>query len=163
MRNSTVTPDAVVRVYLFASDAGGRSSPIPPRRFKCPVAFSPQGEMNDCAFLLDEVGVTLEPGGKSQIVPVKFLNPELAAGKLRIGARFTLWEGRYIGGDQSDPEPQRAEGTREVAGALCWFSQDNLGALEPTQMCTCAPRPPPGKKTGDALVGSCHSLTPEPV
>ncbi len=93
-----IVPDAVVRVQLFAPERGGRHSSIPPSVYRCPVFFGDQRqEGNECAFLLDQAGVTLEPGGASQVVPVKFLVTELVAEKLYPGARFVLWEGRDIG------------------------------------------------------------------
>jgi hypothetical protein len=93
-----IKPDATVRVHLFPTDAGGRRTAISSPQYGCPVFFGGQREQGyDCRLLLDEVGATLEPGGPSVVVPVKFLSPELVAPFLRPGARFVLWEGKDIG------------------------------------------------------------------
>lgn len=66
--------------------------------YRCPIFFGdPSEEGNDCAFLLDQAGVTLEPGGPSEVVPIKFLFPDLVVDRLHPGTRFILWEGRKIG------------------------------------------------------------------
>ena len=96
--NAGLVPDAVVRVRLYDTREGGRQSAIPPIQYRCPVYIGEQREQaNDCAFLLDRVARALEPGGASQVVPIKFLVPELVADKLRPGTRLVLWEGREIG------------------------------------------------------------------
>jgi hypothetical protein len=85
-------------VRCFAPDEGGRESAIPPVRYRCPVFFGEERkDANECAFLFDQLGKAVEPGGPSQIVAIKFLRPDLIAGKLQRGARFVLWEGRDIG------------------------------------------------------------------
>jgi hypothetical protein len=90
--------DAVARVRLRATEAGGRRSPIGPTMFRCPVFFGDQREQaNDCAFFFNEAGVSVAPGGPEVQVPIKFLALELVVEKLKIGARFTLWEGRDVG------------------------------------------------------------------
>ena len=91
-------PDAIARVRLRTTEAGGRKSPIPPILYRCPVFFDDQRrEANDCAFFFNETGVTAEPGGPAVTVPIKFFVFELVAKKLHPGARFVLWEGKDIG------------------------------------------------------------------
>jgi hypothetical protein len=90
--------DAVVRVHLRARDAGGRTSAIPNTMYRCPVFFDEQREQaNDCVFFFNQTEEVAAPGGPGVQVPVNFLVPELVAEKLKVGARFTLWEGRDIG------------------------------------------------------------------
>lgn len=90
--------DGVVQVRLKATDAGGRKAAIPPILYRCPVYFGEQREhANDCAFFFNEVKEEAKPGGPAVKVPIKFFIPELVTEKLKIGARFTLWEGRDIG------------------------------------------------------------------
>lgn len=90
-------PDIVARVSLYPADKGGRQKPIPPIRFGCPFFF--EGEGFDCRLLLDQAGVSLEPGDTVE-VPIKFVHPELVKPRLQSGARFTLWEA----GDFADGE-----------------------------------------------------------
>lgn len=98
MPTSNPTPDAIARISLFGSDRNGRRTAIPPNRFRCPVFFGEQRkEANDCMFLLDLIGVGLDPGGAEREVPIKFLSRESVAENIRPGVRFTLWEGRDIG------------------------------------------------------------------
>ncbi|MCK6538346.1 MAG: hypothetical protein L6Q84_35685, partial [Polyangiaceae bacterium] len=98
MSERETTSRVVARVRLRATEAGGRRSPVPPVRFKCPVYFEDdRTQAYDCALLLDELGVTLEPGGEPRDVTLRFLFPELVADKLKPGGRLVLWEGRDIG------------------------------------------------------------------
>ncbi|MBX5463744.1 MAG: hypothetical protein IRZ28_21985 [Steroidobacteraceae bacterium] len=91
-------PDAIVRLTLRATHEGGRKSAIPRIVYRCPVFFGDQRkDANDCAFYLDEVEGTAEPGGPSVIVPAKFFAPERVADKVRPGIKFALWEGRDVG------------------------------------------------------------------
>ena len=52
--------------------------------------------MFDCRLLLDQVGTTLLPGVSYEKIPVKFLFPDLVKPRLRVGASFSLWDGRDI-------------------------------------------------------------------
>ena len=91
-------PDAIVRIRLKSTEAGGRASPIPPLQYRCPVFFGEQRrEANDCVLLLNTIAASLEPGGESEDVPVKFLRRDLVAEHLSPGTRFVMWEGREIG------------------------------------------------------------------
>jgi hypothetical protein len=84
--------DALVRIRLLPTDAGGRQGPTPDRWFGCIFAY--QGEMYDCRLILEESG-SLFPGSEA-IVPIQFLNPGVVS-YLRQGSRFELWEGKIIG------------------------------------------------------------------
>ena len=67
--------------------------PIPPVQFGCPLFF--QGELFDCRILLDQIGISLEPGSH-YTVPIKFLNPILIKPRLKTGTQFKLWEFRFF-------------------------------------------------------------------
>lgn len=89
---------AKVRVRLWATDKGGRRSAIAATKYRCPVFFGTErAQAHDCMFGLDEAHVTLEPGGASADVPVRFLDVDLIREKLKVGTRLVLWEGHEIG------------------------------------------------------------------
>lgn len=54
-----------------------------------------EGLGHECRFLLDDVG-PLQPGS-GYTIPVVFLVPEVALGRLRPGTRFEIYEGRIVG------------------------------------------------------------------
>jgi hypothetical protein len=107
-------PDAFARVRLFSPEAGGRSSVPPATHYRCPVYFGEQRqdveEVWECAFLLDQADGTLQPGGESAIVPIKFMNPVSIQNELHSGASFVLWEGRNIGVGEIVETPNDRDG-----------------------------------------------------
>jgi hypothetical protein len=88
-------PDIIARIRLFTLEEGGRSQPIPPIQFGCPLFLEGQRQGHDCRLLLDHVGVELNPGSTVDI-PIKFPFPQDAVPCLRLGDKFRLWEGRDI-------------------------------------------------------------------
>jgi hypothetical protein len=86
-----VTPDIIARVTMYPSDAGGKSSAIPPVQFRCPLSIN--GELFDCRLLLNQAGVSLLPGCSTDI-PIKFLYLDLVRDMLVPGAQFALWDMR---------------------------------------------------------------------
>ncbi|HMJ11056.1 MAG TPA: hypothetical protein VK524_06590 [Polyangiaceae bacterium] len=92
--DSKLRPDVIARVRLLSSAEGGRQRAIPPTMFGVPFFF--EGEGFDCRLLLDQLGVSLEPGQERAGIPIKFLFPEYIKGRLRPGDKFKLWEGKDI-------------------------------------------------------------------
>ena len=89
-----VCPDIIAKVSMLPTDQGGKKKSIPPIQFGCPIQLD--GEGFDCRLLLDQIGKGLAPG-ETIIVPIKFLYPELARPRLKLGLRFTLYEIGKIG------------------------------------------------------------------
>ena|SRR5579871_1377292 len=85
-------PDIIASVRFYPTEQGGRKGPTPPHIFRCPLEF--EGEKFDCGLHLDETG-SLAPGMSAK-VPITLLFPALLKPRLKVGSRFTLWEGRTI-------------------------------------------------------------------
>lgn len=101
----TRPPDAIVNVRLTATGSGGRRSGIGRVTFGCPVFFGDEQRLKqgyDCRLYFDEAQATVMPGETASRIPVRFLFPDLVRDQLRVGVRFTLWEGRDIGDSQAD-------------------------------------------------------------
>ncbi len=90
----SIKPDIIAKVRLYSKDEGGRNRGLPLDRFGIPMFF--EGEYFDCRLLLDQVGLSPEPGSVT-IVPIKFLYPELIKPRLSVGKHFKLWEMKFIG------------------------------------------------------------------
>lgn len=88
----SIKAQAIARVRLLTTLEGGREERTPRDFFGC--VFCLDGEHNDCRLLLADTG-PLEPGQKAE-VPLVFTSPDLVIPRLRVGSRFTLWEGRHI-------------------------------------------------------------------
>ena len=91
---NSIRPDIIAEVSLLPTDQGGKTKSIPPIQFGCPIQLGGKGF--DCRLLLDQVGTGLAPG-ETITVPIKFLYPELARPRLKVGLRFTLHEIGKIG------------------------------------------------------------------
>jgi hypothetical protein len=85
--------DVIADVYLYATDAGGRSGPTPSDTFSCPMYVA--DHYYDCRLLLKRVG-RIAPGSLAR-VPISLLDPETAKKQLQIGTVFKLWERGFIG------------------------------------------------------------------
>jgi hypothetical protein len=89
----SLVPDIFARIHLFSKEQGGRTQPIPPIQFGCPLFFQDEGF--DCRLLLDQIGNPLLLG-ETMIVPIKFLNSNNILPRMKVGDQFLLWEGKYI-------------------------------------------------------------------
>ncbi|WP_157758565.1 hypothetical protein [Cystobacter fuscus] len=91
----------IANIRLSRTEEGGRSQPIPPRTFGCPVFFENVPELQshgyDCRMLLAEYGEPVPPGGAVDEVALLFLAADEILSYLRPGVRFSLWEGKTIG------------------------------------------------------------------
>lgn len=85
-------PDIFASLRVLSTNEGGRRTPIVASVFGC--IFEHQGEANDCRLLLEGKG-DVWPGQQIS-VPIKFLFPELARPRLKVGDTFRLIEGKVI-------------------------------------------------------------------
>jgi len=96
------------KIKFISIEDGGRLEPLPDVNFGCPVFFESHpllGNGRDCRLLISEYGKKLYPGETFENVPMVFVWEEDVLPFLRIGARFTLWEGKVI----AQGEVQRME------------------------------------------------------
>ena len=93
-------PRLVATIHMLDTAKGGRSQPIPGTSFGCPVFFQDvpalSGHGYDCRLLLSG-GKALAPGEDAEDVLVLFLSSEEVFRHVRVGTKFTLWEGKIIG------------------------------------------------------------------
>ena len=94
--------DIKATIRLKATEKDGKSRAIGNGGdYSCPVFFEGVPELSahgyDCRFLLGRDGRTISPGETAQDVPLAFLSPREVLAHVRIGTRFTLWEGGTIG------------------------------------------------------------------
>jgi hypothetical protein len=87
-------PDIIANVTLFPTAEGGREGPTPANWFGCPFVL-PNGDLQDARMDLTEHG-PLAPGETARL-PIKFLNPEAALPKMKIGSVLQLRELGVIG------------------------------------------------------------------
>ncbi len=84
-------PDATVRLKFLDTSEGGRHTAVRGAFYGCPLIVD--DEAFDCRLLLGgqclELGTTYE-------VAIKFLSPELALPKLKVGKEVQLWEGKTV-------------------------------------------------------------------
>ena len=85
-------PDIVASVRFYPTEDGGRKGSTPPVIFRCPLEF--EGEKYDCGLHLEKSG-PFAPG-MTATVPITFRSPASIKPRLKIGSRFTLWEGGTI-------------------------------------------------------------------
>jgi hypothetical protein len=85
-------PHLIAEVRLLKTGEGGRSSPLLPPHFTCPMEIA--GELLTCRLYLESVG-RADPGSIIT-VPVRFLAPELVRGKLNPGLHSRLWDGKFF-------------------------------------------------------------------
>jgi hypothetical protein len=89
-----LAPHFMVTVSLYATDLGGRLSPIRGDVFRCPCKFDAKDfSAWDCGLLLR--GASLAPGQAGQF-GIVFLSSEIAVA-FRHCRKFFLWEGHVIG------------------------------------------------------------------
>lgn len=89
-----IVHDFTAAITLYASNEGGRQSPIVGEWFGCPCKFDPKNfSAWDCRIL--NRGIPFAPGTTGHF-GVAFLVPEAAAMFRRV-KKFYLWEGRIIG------------------------------------------------------------------
>jgi len=88
-----LSPDIIANVHMRASDKGGKSVIIPAVQYRCQLIID--SLYFDCRLLLDQTGVSLEPGKMAEI-QVKFLFDDVIFNHLRIGAKFSLWDMRVF-------------------------------------------------------------------
>ncbi|MEZ6235470.1 MAG: hypothetical protein R3B68_14885 [Phycisphaerales bacterium] len=84
--------DIVGRVAFARPEHGGRQQPLVREHHKC--VFQIDGANFDC--LLDLRGIGSVWPGETKSIPISFLMIKLARPHLRVGAPFTLWEGKTI-------------------------------------------------------------------
>ena len=84
--------DILGKIAFYKTSEGGRKSAISADWLGCIFEF--EGEYFDCRLILEGIGL-LEPGARATI-PIAFLNPQLIKPNLKVGSRFTLWEGKTI-------------------------------------------------------------------
>jgi hypothetical protein len=91
---------AIAKVTFLSTEEGGRTQPIPLMNFGCPVFFEGVDALSshgyDCRLLISEYGAAISPGETVNELAMIFLYPEDVFPHLKIGVRFTLWEGRTI-------------------------------------------------------------------
>ena len=85
-------PDIIAEVRFRAREEGGREGPTPADRLGC--IFEIEGENFDCFLLLRRTGPLL-PGYEGSVA-IKFLYPDYAKPRLRVGSRFLLKDFRVI-------------------------------------------------------------------
>lgn len=92
---------AYATIQLYDESAGGRESPIPAIKYKCPLFFIHEGNVAtqgcDCRILLDEYGRGIDFGETLDKVPLVFLSPENVFNNIQIGTEFYIWEMGFIG------------------------------------------------------------------
>jgi hypothetical protein len=91
--SSRVRPEIFARIVLAASPDGGRRTPILSGEYRAILTVG--GESFSARFVVPD-GCVASPGDTIE-VGVQFLLPEKALPRFRVGARFTVSEGRSIG------------------------------------------------------------------
>lgn len=90
----------VVRMRLLSQEEGGRSQALPPDIFGCPMFFEGVPELSshgyDCRILVSEIQKPIAPGDEVEEVKIVFLSPAPIFAHVRLGTRFSLWEGKTI-------------------------------------------------------------------
>ncbi len=87
--------DILAKIKFYPTSQGGRKTPITGDVYRTTMFIGDAEDGNDCRLLLNQVG-SISPGDEV-VVPVRFLCPELALPRLKIGVRFKLWEGGVKG------------------------------------------------------------------
>jgi hypothetical protein len=88
-----VKPDAIAEIELIPTNDGGRQGPTNDDQLRCPMLY--RGKLYDVILLLGKVG-SIAPGERKAGIPLKFLSPELVAGRIGPGDIFALRELRVI-------------------------------------------------------------------
>jgi hypothetical protein len=91
---SEPTPHIVVELRLHPSEPSGRLSSICSGEYRGVLGI---GSEHFSARWVVPVGEELVPGGRAGTFGVQFLFPEAALPYFKVGAAFTVWEGKEIG------------------------------------------------------------------
>lgn len=90
----------LAKITLLSAEEGGRTQAIPVMNFGCPMHFENVPELvkhaYDCRLLVEEYGTPILPGDTIENVRILFLSPNEVIPWLKVGTRFTLWEGKTI-------------------------------------------------------------------
>ena len=90
--------DVVARTRFLTTDEGGRETDVAPQSALGyrPIFFlEGDAEGHSCVILVEAIGGRIALGSRVD-VPILFLFPELIKPRLKVGNRFTLWEGHTI-------------------------------------------------------------------
>lgn len=88
-------PDVTARIHLYSKDQGGTPNQIS-LGFRCPLRFEGNDEtFHDCRLFLEPN--RRYSAGEVFTVAVSFLCRELVENQLKEGAKFKLWDSRFIG------------------------------------------------------------------
>ncbi|WP_416391617.1 hypothetical protein NR756_02685 [Alloalcanivorax xenomutans] len=92
--------EVFAKITLLSAKEGGRKQAIPLMSFGCPIYIenTPElaGHAYDCRLLVQEYGSPILPGETVKKIKIVFLSPNEVIPLLKIGTRFTLWEGKTI-------------------------------------------------------------------
>lgn len=86
---SMVRPDVLATVRLLSTKEGGRHLPTPTNFLGC--QFYLEADCFDCRLLFEKVG-SMTPGQQADVL-IKFLTPDIALPRLKVGTAFILREG----------------------------------------------------------------------
>ena len=84
----------VVELRLHPSEPDGRSSPIFSGEYRGILGV---GSEHFSTRWIVPAGGELTPGGRARTFGIEFLFPENALPYFKVGATFTVWEGKEIG------------------------------------------------------------------
>jgi hypothetical protein len=91
---SEPVPDIVAELQLHPSEPAGRLSSICSGEYRGVLGIDSE---HFSARWVIPVGAELAPGGRSGTFGIQFLLPEAALPHFKVGAAFTVWEGKEIG------------------------------------------------------------------
>jgi hypothetical protein len=91
---SDPVPDIVAELRLHPGEANGRLSSICAGEYRGVLGIDSE---HFSARWVVPVGEGLVPGGRTGTFGIQFLVPEAALPHFKVGAAFTIWEGREIG------------------------------------------------------------------
>jgi hypothetical protein len=86
--------DIVAEIRLHPTEVNGRLSSICSGEYRCVLGIDSQ---HFSARWIVPVGEELAPGGRPSTFGIQFLVPEAALPHFKVGAAFTVWEGKEIG------------------------------------------------------------------
>ena len=93
-RMSEPVPHVVVELRLHPSEPDGRLSSICSGEYRGILGI---GSEHFSARWAVPIGEELAPGGRAGTFGIEFLFPENALPHFKVGAAFTVWEGKEIG------------------------------------------------------------------
>jgi hypothetical protein len=93
--------EVIARIRLRRTEDGGRSTPIPPTTFGCPLFFEGIPELShhgyDCRMFIGEHGRPILPGTTADGIALVFLSPDEVLPHMKPGVTFSIWESKIIG------------------------------------------------------------------